>query len=240
MQIDEIFLSLQGETEFVGIPFLFVRFSGCNLRCSYCDTPAAFTISPTCHIHFHGQESFLSNPLSIEQLTTLLSPYQGYWLSFTGGEPLLQREALETCLTHLKGFRFWMETNGTLPEALSPIIFSHIDVWSMDLKLPSAIGKNLWETQERFFSRIAETGKTIILKVILTPTTTLEEMEEVWKHFLLWREKTRSLSLTFQPMTSEKKVIQSESLRWAYEKTLSWPDGKVHLIPQIHPILQIP
>ncbi len=230
MQIDEIFLSLQGETGFVGIPFLFLRFSGCNLRCGYCDTTAALKPSPSCHVHLPGYNAHLPNPLSIEQVSQLLYPYPGYWLSFTGGEPLLQREALETCLTHLKGFRFWLETNGTLPEALSPLILSRIDLWSMDIKLPS----------EKFFALIAKTEKEIILKVVLTPTTPLEEMEEVWKHFLIWQEETPQLSLVFQPMTSDKRVLTSNALLWAYEKTLAIPDGRVRVIPQIHPILQIP
>ncbi|MFN3660476.1 MAG: radical SAM protein, partial [Brevinematales bacterium] len=114
MKIEEIFLSLQGETPFAGTPFLFVRLSGCNLRCQYCDTPAAIHPSPFCRIYLPHNEITLQNPLSVDKVATLLQSFSGYWLSFTGGEPLLQYKEIESFLQLAPHFRFWIETNGTL------------------------------------------------------------------------------------------------------------------------------
>lgn len=238
MKVDEIFLSLQGETPFAGIPFVFVRLSGCNLRCQYCDTPAALRPSPLCHVYLPHHETTLPNPLSVERVASLLQPFSGHWLSFTGGEPLLQHEDIESFLHLAPHFRFWMETNGTLFSHVSPTLLEKIEVWSMDIKLPSATGLDLWEAHERFFAAL-QPAKTIILKVILTPTTLLSEMETLWNVFQNWKRKRENITLIFQPMTHKKAILSGDALSWAYEKVLSVPDGSVRILPQIHPLLNI-
>lgn len=239
MVLDEVFLSLQGETEYVGIPFLFIRFSGCNLRCTYCDTKAALTQSAFCRVHLPDYQDTLPNPVEVRTLTPFLKPYEKYWISFTGGEPLLQSEGIEAILKSLSHFRVWIETNGTLPDTLSPFLLHHVDVWSIDIKLSSVIEKDLREVQQSFFQRVARGGRKIILKIVLAQETSLHELEEFWLIFQKWKESFPYISLVFQPVTLQRRVILGETFFWAYEKTLSFSDGSVRIIPQIHPILDI-
>jgi 7-carboxy-7-deazaguanine synthase len=101
MKINEIFNSIQGETSFAGLPFTFVRLTGCNLRCSYCDTPYAYE---------EGVE------WSIDQVLAEIHQKGIARIVLTGGEPLLQNETPTLCsLMAEKGFSVLLETNGSMP-----------------------------------------------------------------------------------------------------------------------------
>jgi 7-carboxy-7-deazaguanine synthase len=100
MKINELFTSIQGETSFAGLPCTFVRLSGCNLRCSYCDTRYAYE---------EGTEYSLDEVME-EVRTRSVSR-----VVITGGEPLLQDETHILC-TRLPdaGFTVLLETNGSI------------------------------------------------------------------------------------------------------------------------------
>lgn len=128
LHISELFLSLQGETNTVGIPTTFVRLSGCHLRCRYCDTAYAWT---------HG---------TLMSLNTILMQIQNYavhYVTITGGEPLIQ----PACITLLNtlcnlNYQVSLETSGALD-------VSHIDTRVsriLDLKTPGSgeVDKNLY------------------------------------------------------------------------------------------------
>lgn len=129
LRINEIFYSLQGETSTSGIPTVFVRLTGCPLRCSYCDTEYAF---------YEGERRALGD---------ILQELEGYeipYITVTGGEPLAQPD----CLVLLKelcdrDYRVSLETSGALSIAeVDPRV--HI---ILDLKTPSSgeVNKNLWD-----------------------------------------------------------------------------------------------
>jgi 7-carboxy-7-deazaguanine synthase len=100
MKICEIFTSIQGETSFVGLPFTFVRLTGCNLRCSYCDTQYAYE---------EGTEYSLDTVVA--EVTKRAVPR----VVITGGEPLLQDETCILCSRLLDaGFTVLLETNGSI------------------------------------------------------------------------------------------------------------------------------
>jgi 7-carboxy-7-deazaguanine synthase len=96
--ITEIFHSLQGETSLSGIPFAFIRLTGCNLRCTYCDTSYSFK---------GGKR------LRISEIIETIRPYQVQHVLLTGGEPLLQRQtpALLDALNSEK-YKVSIETHG--------------------------------------------------------------------------------------------------------------------------------
>src|SRR5258707_5270146 len=88
--VNEVYLSLQGESTFAGLPCVFVRLTACNLRCSYCDTAYAFT---------EGRKMGLAEvQAEIERLARTFSPNAGSrqlpLVELTGGEPLLQTNSL--------------------------------------------------------------------------------------------------------------------------------------------------
>ena len=103
MKVNEIFYSLQGEGYFTGTPAVFLRLSGCNLKCSFCDTD-----------HHDGEE------LSFAEILARLSAYPSRHLVVTGGEPSLQLDETTVDSLHEAGYFIQVETNGTnpLPEGI--------------------------------------------------------------------------------------------------------------------------
>lgn len=120
MLVNEIFLSIQGESMSVGFPTIFVRFTGCNLRCSYCDTTYAYE---------EGKE--MSPNEVFEEVKNL--HYKR--VCITGGEPLLQKE-LNILLGLLKDYRVTIETNGAVSIKDLQLLEGHSFV--MDMKVPSS------------------------------------------------------------------------------------------------------
>lgn len=118
--VNEIFYSIQGESTYTGRPCIFVRLTGCNLRCSYCDTPYAYE---------HGVKMALSE--IIDQVSVFQCPL----IEITGGEPLLQHETPLLIARLLEnGYEVMMETNGSLD-------ISQVDkrcIKIVDIKCPSS------------------------------------------------------------------------------------------------------
>ena len=129
LRITEIFHSLQGESSRVGLPTVFIRLTGCPLRCGYCDTSYAFT----------GGES-LSIKAILERVASFNTPY----VCVTGGEPLAQKNCL-TLLTALcdAGYSVSLETSGALP--IDTV--DHRVARIVDIKTPGSgeVEKNRWE-----------------------------------------------------------------------------------------------
>ncbi len=108
-KVNEIFYSLQGEGAWTGTPIVFVRFSGCNLACSFCDTA-----------HEAGQE------MTDDEIIEAVSQYPSKRICFTGGEPALQLDQALVNALKAKDFILHIETNGTrlLPDGLDWITVS--------------------------------------------------------------------------------------------------------------------
>jgi 7-carboxy-7-deazaguanine synthase len=120
LNITEIFYSLQGEAKEVGIPTVFVRLTGCPLRCNYCDTAYAFKGN---------------NPLSIESIMEQIAKYNTHYVCITGGEPMAQSNCLILLDTLIEaGYKVSMETSGSID--ISPVNKKVSVV--MDLKTPSS------------------------------------------------------------------------------------------------------
>ncbi len=129
LRISEIFLSLQGESRSVGFPTVFIRLTGCPLRCGYCDTGYAF----------QGGEK-----IALDKIIEQVIQYRVHHVCVTGGEPLAQKECLillkELCD---KGYEVSLETCGALD--VSGVDARAIKV--MDFKTPASgeMDKNLYE-----------------------------------------------------------------------------------------------
>ena len=120
LNITEIFYSLQGEAREVGIPTVFVRLTGCPLRCNYCDTAYAFKGN---------------NPLSIEQILAEISKYKTHYICVTGREPMAQSNCLGLLDTLIeKGYKVSMETSGSIDISR---VNKNVSI-VMDLKTPSS------------------------------------------------------------------------------------------------------
>ncbi len=106
MQITEIYKSLQGESTYAGMPCVFVRLTGCNLRCTWCDTEYSF----------YGGKKI--SPEQVFDEVEHLSPSGGL-VEITGGEPMLQERELLPLMQHLadSGYTVLLETSGERPLA---------------------------------------------------------------------------------------------------------------------------
>jgi 7-carboxy-7-deazaguanine synthase len=129
LRITEIFHSLQGESTLVGLPTVFVRLTGCPLRCGYCDTAYAF----------QGGEWML-----LDEILEQVSAHQSRYVTVTGGEPLAQKNCLPL-LTRLcdAGYTVSLETSGALDVSETDPRVIRV----MDLKTPGSgeVERNLYE-----------------------------------------------------------------------------------------------
>ena len=101
LKINEIYASIQGESSHTGLPCVFIRLTGCNLRCSWCDTAYAF---------------YEGNDLTIEETLQKVETFGLGLVEITGGEPLLQEDVYPLMEALLKkGYRVMLETGGALP-----------------------------------------------------------------------------------------------------------------------------
>ena len=111
-KILEIFRSIQGEGKYAGVPQVFVRFFECNMHCVWCDTPASIG---------DGKREYkeLSLEEALAQVNALYD--NAHSVSITGGEPLLQKDFLKSFChaLHQEGKKIYLDTNGTLPDALA-------------------------------------------------------------------------------------------------------------------------
>ncbi len=133
VKINEIFKSIQGESSFSGLPFVFVRTTGCNLRCRWCDTAHAFD---------EGAAQ------SVSEVLTAVRRFGCRHVEITGGEPLLQEEVYPLVQTLLdEGHAVLIETGGSLPiDRLDPRA-----VVILDIKCPASGMEHtvLWENLDR-------------------------------------------------------------------------------------------
>lgn len=137
LRITEIFYSLQGESRSVGWPTVFVRLTGCPLRCHYCDTKYAF----------QG-----GSWMALEEILDAVAEFKAYHVTVTGGEPLVQPDCLGL-LTRLceAGYEVSLETSGAVDiSAVDPRV-----VKVMDLKTPGSgeETRNLYANLDYLFSQ---------------------------------------------------------------------------------------
>ncbi|MDO8988209.1 MAG: 7-carboxy-7-deazaguanine synthase QueE [Sideroxyarcus sp.] len=132
LRISEIFFSLQGETSRVGLPTVFVRLTGCPLRCTYCDTTHAFTGGRT---------------MTLDVILSEVARYGAHYVTVTGGEPLAQKN----CLPLLRalcdaGYDVSLETGGALDVSAVDERVAKV----LDIKTPASgeMEKNLWRNLE--------------------------------------------------------------------------------------------
>lgn len=129
LRVTEIFASIQGESRTVGVPTIFIRLTGCPLRCQYCDTAYAFTGG---------------NWMNLEGLEAKVASFNLKYVTVTGGEPLAQK----TCLSLLsnlcdQNYCVSLETSGALDVSQADPRVIKV----MDIKTPASneAEKNLWE-----------------------------------------------------------------------------------------------
>jgi 7-carboxy-7-deazaguanine synthase len=129
LRITEIFHSLQGETSTTGLPTVFVRLTGCPLRCGYCDTAYAF----------EG-----GTKMALSEIMRTVQDYGAHHVTVTGGEPLAQPKCIDLLIQLCDaGYRVSLETSGAMP--IGDVDSRVIKI--VDLKTPGSgeVGRNLYD-----------------------------------------------------------------------------------------------
>ena len=181
LRINEIFFSLQGESSRVGLPTVFVRLTGCPLRCGYCDTAYAFHDGKT---------------RTIDDVLAEVGQHKSKTVCVTGGEPLAQKNCL-TLLTKLcdLGYSVSLETSGAIDiSAVDPRVSRIVDI-----KTPGSgeVDKNRWENLP-LLKRDDE------IKFVIT-----SEADYCWAVALLKEKKLASLApVLFSPAFKEVRYEQ--------------------------------
>ena len=134
LDVNEIFYSIQGEGPLVGVPTLFLRLNGCNLRCSWCDSKYTWEETP---------ESYSIDSIQ-EQLDKMSQRYNQACkhLVITGGEPLLQQDALYDLIGMLYDYHITIETNGTIDPHSD--LFDQVSLWMVSPKKDQVLASMLF------------------------------------------------------------------------------------------------
>lgn len=235
----ECFSSIQGEGVLVGLRQAFIRFSGCNLSCSFCDTPGMTQAPEGCLLEqTPGRRDFstVANPVSSDAVVSLIEswtkgrPGIHHSASVTGGEPLLHGAHLLELLPRLRRLLpIHLETNGTLHEPLAPLL-PHLDYIGMDIKLPSASGcLDLWREHQAFLELASQ--RSVYVKVVIDKST---EDWEIERSCALIAEVDAAIPLILQPMTLPDGSIAISPLRTLEFQELACRLKEVRVIPQTH------
>lgn len=191
LKITEIFKSIQGESSHAGLPCAFVRLTGCNLRCGYCDTEYAF---------YGGKE------MSIQEVVSKVDAFGVKLAEITGGEPLLQKEVYPLMDALLeKGYRVMLETGGSfsiedVPGAVIKIV---------DLKCPGS-----GEVEANHYENLELLNKNDEVKFVILDRKDYEWSREILKQ----RQIDQKAHVLFSPVydrLSLKRLAQ-----WILEDNL--------------------
>jgi len=241
--VGEIFSSVQGEGLLVGRRQVFIRFAGCSLRCSYCDTKGYRDPKPSgCVVEVSpgtGRFRKVRNPLPAEEVVAraldLLTP-DTHSVSLTGGEPLEAGDFLVEVASSLegRGARLYLETNGSQPATMEKVLpyLWHVSL-CVKLKGQDSVPEEEWEglfEREMDCARMAsQAGVKTFLKVVIRGREDLGGFEEVCD-----RLAELGLPLVLQPATTGKRVAPLRELlpfsRLAAERGVR----EIALIPQVH------
>lgn len=191
LRITEIFYSLQGETRTVGLPTVFIRLTGCPLRCQYCDTAYAFK----------GGEI-----LSLETILEKVASFNPRYVTVTGGEPLAQ----ESCLPLLeklcdKGYEVSLETSGALD-------VSRVDsrvVKVVDIKTPGSK-----ESEKNLFSNVNFLNSHDQIKFVICHREDYEWSKQILQEHSL----TEKAHVLFSP--SHEELAPGQLADWILEDRL--------------------
>lgn len=178
LRITEIFHSIQGESSHVGRPCVFVRLTGCNLRCRWCDSAYTFT----------GGDK-----MELDEILRKVETYQCRLVEITGGEPLAQPESLDLirCLCD-EGYEVLIETSGSI--SIAPVDPRAKVI--LDLKCPGSgeVDKNLW-------SNIAELDPGDEVKFVIA-----DRIDYDWARAVIARNQLDRFTILFSPVWGEMNM----------------------------------
>lgn len=193
LKVNEIFYSIQGESSCAGWPCVFVRLTGCNLRCAYCDTQYAYET---------GLE------MDIKDILDRISVYNCRLVEVTGGEPLIQKETPDLIMHLLnKGYKVLLETNGSMDIGVVDKRCARI----MDIKCPSS-----GEKERNDLDNLKRLGEKDELKFVIADRADYEYAKEILE--IIDRVRPCSVPVHFSPCFG--RIDTRELSHWILEDFL--------------------
>jgi 7-carboxy-7-deazaguanine synthase len=221
---------LQGEGKFLGRRQVFVRFSGCNLHCNYCDTPQSR--------NFNLGDFYDVNEL-YSRIEELITP-DFHSISFTGGEPLLQADFLKDFLDK-HNLITMLETNGSLPHELRKIV-KYIEYASIDIKLPEheaiSMYDDLFKREMASIKILIEEGIDSYCKLVVLPSTRADTVGSLAARMKDEFPDVSKLSLVVQP-ASPLNLWGGKTNKLLKISEKAGEHMDVLTIPQVHKLLNL-
>ncbi|RAP48162.1 MAG: radical SAM protein [Methanosphaera sp. rholeuAM74] len=226
-KITEIFSSIQGEGKYIGKRQVFIRFSGCNINCNYCDTLDSKNTN---------EGTYYSIDELNDKILSLMSP-DFHSLEITGGEPLLHAPYIKEFLSKYN-YKSMLETNASMPNNLK-LLKDVIDIVSMDIKLPEHFDSiDEWVdvyTSELKSVEIAEEEKMeYYIKIVVSPTTPSDVIERIMEDL---SNISSDVTIILQPMSPIELWADKSNLFKLSELVAKYYD--VSIIPQMHKYLGV-
>ena len=216
--IIEIFSSFQGEGVLIGQRQIFVRFAGCNLNCTYCDTKNSIS----------DNQGILMTPAEVVEKIESILTSDCHTISFTGGEPSLYPEFINE-VSKLTNLNIMLETNGTLPDNID--LIDNLD-FNGDYK------EDIFLNEIKSLNLLIEKSINVYCKVVILPCLKIESFEEVIKKIdkeIIYKD---NLQVIIQPSSPLNEWDNLSNCLFEFSEIVG-EYFEVSTIPQIHKILNI-
>ena len=226
IQLSEIFTSIEGEGILFGTKTMFVRMAGCHLKCYWCDTGYALAMNS-------------GNTYSIAEVKKIIKEQlqnNTYKINFTGGEPLIQYEAVKDLAKFIKeelGLRTYIESSCYDIDRFNKII-PYIDICKIEFKTKDSQAVDI--KHYRYLLKTAIQNKKItFIKIVVSNSTSIEELNELIEIIFNTIKPEELAGFIIQPTTNINEPTVDRLLQF-YD--LIYPRyNEVRIIPQLHKII---
>lgn len=229
-RVSEIFTSIEGEGIFVGKKTLFIRFSGCHLKCRWCDTKYALPLDSGTEYQIDEIEDLIIRELQ---------PFT-YKVNFTGGEPLLQTDAVIKLADFIKkqtNLKTYIESSCFDSELFSKVL-PYMDICKIEFKtddskvVENEVYDNLLLNEIKCLELAVESNKTTYIKIVLTNSTNLESFKNLVYNISKKIKPSDILGFIIQPSHGVDQPTINKLLDTYDIVQPLFPE--VRIIPQLH------
>ena len=231
-KLSEIFTSIEGEGILFGTKTMFVRLAGCPFKCHWCDTPYALPMDSGIEYSIEEVKEIISKSL---QPNT-------YKINFTGGEPLVQHEAVIELAKFVrqKGLRVYLESS--CYDAMRFVkVLPYIDICKVELKLRDSKivnekqYSNLLKNEQECLRQAINNSKTTYIKVVVTNSSNLEEFKDIVVEVFKIAKPSELAGFIIQP--SYRIDEPTLDVLFGFYDTVYPMYDQVRVVPQLHKII---
>jgi organic radical activating enzyme len=236
VQLNELFVSIEGEGIFAGTKTLFIRFSGCHLKCHWCDTRYSLSFNSGRNYTIGGAKSLIRK---------FIQPYL-YKVNFTGGEPLLQSKSLIPIANFVKNelhLKTYLESSCFDWQRFKSVL-PYIDICKIEFKITDSkvikpdLYDNLLDNELKCLDlSLSGADKVPFIKIVFTNSTNVHEIQNLLLKIFDRPNIDNLKGFTLQP-SYQFDTPNSEKILEIYDEVCKFY-GDVRVIPQMHKLLDM-